>query len=250
MRRVQSTKEGVAGWGASVSPSALSGGGQQAAAPRVGRVESARDGGAAWGFGRTASGKENVSPSSRRMGRVQSALEAVSTRGQEPSTLGERKLARIRSALTERQREDMLARSDSRPYCVYDGGGGCAPLTPAPLPRCQRGTFAFDRVLYRDAAVEVTPSALTHRGILIEVNDVAGVYMLPPTAPPLLKPRWWQRMAPSARVRSRAPRAPPAPNLLIDVESRRYGVAFTMALCAECPDSVAAAIRDARTIVY
>lgn len=130
----------------------------------------------------------------------------------------------------------------------------CAAYTPAPqsTPSKLRDTFAFDRVLYRDRLLEVTPSALTHRarGMLVDLDDIDGVRALPAMKPPLLKPRWWQRVAPTDRLRAMAPRRAKQANLLVDVTSRRDYSCRTLALHAERPLEVALAIRHAQSLVY
>ncbi len=114
-----------------------------------------------------------------------------------------------------------------------------------------RETFAFDRVLYADECVEVTPSAITALSTnqTIDLDDVACVRTLLDSRTPLMKPRWWQRVAPSRRIRARAPKAPLQANLLLEVAPMDADY-FTMALRVEEPHAVKLAIADARCITY
>ncbi len=112
-----------------------------------------------------------------------------------------------------------------------------------------RQTFAFDRVLYCDDQLEVTPSAVILGGQKhIDIDRIGIVRFPPATKPPLLKPRWWQRVAPSERTRARAPPMPPVPNILLDVADDDRIV--TMSLRVDNPEDVKTAIADARAIVY
>ena len=112
-----------------------------------------------------------------------------------------------------------------------------------------RQTFAFDRVLYRDDAIRVTPSCLVLAGREIDIDRVDAVFKRTPRKPPLMKPRWWQRIAPSERIRARAPPTPPEANLIIAVTDN-YNELVQLRLLVERPDEVKLAINDARSIIY
>lgn len=116
----------------------------------------------------------------------------------------------------------------------------------------RRETFAFDRILYRDNRVEVTPSMLmVGGGILsrsqaIDVENICGVWQPVDSTKQLLsKPRWWRRAAIRERVLARAPRRRQTHNLMIDVREKGR-----VSLCAERPDELAHAINKAQMTLY
>lgn len=111
-----------------------------------------------------------------------------------------------------------------------------------------RETFAFDKVLYREEDLQVTPSSVISNEKHIDIDTIGIVRIPPASKPPLMKPKWWQRISPMERTRARAPYLPPIPNLLIDVaDDDRVN---TIALHAKHPELVKLAISDARAIVY
>lgn len=119
---------------------------------------------------------------------------------------------------------------------------------------CRRETFVFDRVLYRDNRVEVTPTMLVVGNSKlfgpreIDVADISGVWRPAETDEILpCKPRWWRRAALREKVLARAPRRRDPCNLVIDVRGQRD---YSLELSVAEPEAVASAICDARTIVY
>lgn len=120
---------------------------------------------------------------------------------------------------------------------------------------CRRETFAFDRVLYRDNRIEVTPVLLLvgnsnklFGAREIDVADISGVWR-PSDKDTVLpcKPKWWRRAALRERVLVRAPRLRGPCNLIIDVRGQRD---YKLELSVAEPDAVASAISDAQTIIY
>lgn len=112
-----------------------------------------------------------------------------------------------------------------------------------------RETFAFDRLLYSDDNVQVTPSSIITPRTTIDLDDIACVRTLVDSRIPLMKPKWWQRVAPSHRIRARAPKAPLQANLLLEINPSDDDY-FTVALRVDHPHSVKLAIADARDIIY
>lgn len=123
-----------------------------------------------------------------------------------------------------------------------------------PSSYVRRETFVFDRILYREKRIEVTPTMLVvgNRKIFrqreIDVADISGVWR-PADADVLLpsKPRWWRRAAIRERMLARAPRRRDQCNLVIDVRGQR---GYSLELSVKEPDALASAIYNAQTIVY
>lgn len=109
----------------------------------------------------------------------------------------------------------------------------------------RRDTFAFDKVLYRDSSIEITPSALLFDksslfgGKIIDIQDVCAVWRpVYGDAFASSNPNWWQRAA----LGRRRPH-----NLVIDVQDSRF---VSLSLSVKQPDAVEKAIAIAKGLVY
>jgi len=118
--------------------------------------------------------------------------------------------------------------------------------------RSQRGTFVFDRVLYRDSIIEITPSGVfflrnynKKNKKCIDIMDIDNVHIRAHISVPLLKPTWRQRFSWSNNVRARAPLTGRIPNVLLDIKG--YGI---MGIFVDRPMQVKEAILSARSNVY
>ena len=148
----------------------------------------------------------------------------------------------------------------SRTGGIGFGGGGYIGGTKNLNMRSQRGTFVFDRVLYRDSIIEITPSGVfflrsrrrsvyhnSHNGRrkCIDIMDIENVSIRAHISVPLLKPTWRQRFSLSNNVRARAPLTGRIPNVLLDI--RGYGI---LGIFVDRPLQVKEAIISARNNVY
>lgn len=128
--------------------------------------------------------------------------------------------------------------------------------------RSQRGTFVFDRVLYRDSIIEITPSSLfflrsrrrlgngngskgNNKLKCIDIMHIENVHIRAHISVPLLKPTWRQRFSWSNNVRARAPLTGRIPNVLLDISN--YGI---LGIFVDRPLQVKEAILSARNHVY
>lgn len=111
----------------------------------------------------------------------------------------------------------------------------------------RRGTFSFDRVLYRDAAVEVTPSLLCVARAAgprteIPVQDIAAVWR---DFGSRVKPL--QRRCARAPRRVRYSRRRTFNNLVLDIRGR---ASVRVAVACPDPDEAYRAVRSAMQTVY
>ena len=120
-----------------------------------------------------------------------------------------------------------------------------------------RETFAFDRVLYKDESLEVTPSLLflsrkhTPRFMprIIDVAAVTSVRELHPGELVVTTFAWFRRIRKQdSRILARS--SSKRHNLVIDVQHRYARKRFSIALYSDDPIAVAKAVREAKVIEY
>ncbi len=120
-----------------------------------------------------------------------------------------------------------------------------------------RDTFAFDRVLYKDDCLEVTPSLLflsrkhTPRFIprIIDVAAVSEVRELHPGEMVVTTSPWFRRIRRGdSRILARSSRK--RHNIVLDVQHRYAQKRFSVAFHSDDPIAVAKAVYEAKVIVY
>lgn len=110
-----------------------------------------------------------------------------------------------------------------------------------------RATFAFDKILYRDAVLEVNPGGVyfVRSKKWLDIMDVTGISVKLRVKTPLLKPTMLQRMSLRPSVRARTPPSVVVHNVSFEIHGFR-----TVGIHAERPLEVKEAVDHARNTVY